>query len=377
MLNDQTIFAQGGAWDLLSGTKRPFDFSRSYGCGILAGSRHTMVFRSATLGYFDLDRQQKTENFGGIRPGCWINAIPAGGLVLVPDASAGCVCSYLNQSWFALEPDGLPSPIVSPSGGSYRDPVDVSLKIDSQAAAVRYTVDGTMPGHSSPEFPGSLRIESSTLLRLRAFDHNGRPGRISESTFVVDPALLPIETEHWTIWDVSSEATSSAPSRWEVRDGVIHQRSNIFCGSASEADPAVERSGTLRILNTTTPVADGTFELDLRCDDDDSVGFVFRCEDERHHYLFSSDSQRGFSLLAVKNGDQYKVLTISDRCYQPGKWHHLQVRMHGSSLQVLMDHVPLLTAEDPTFTSGTVGLYCWGSDKVQFRHLKTHVHNQP
>jgi hypothetical protein len=44
------------------------------------------------------------ENYGGIRPGCWINAIPAGGLVLVPDASSGCRCSYLNQAWIALSP---------------------------------------------------------------------------------------------------------------------------------------------------------------------------------------------------------------------------------------------------------------------------------
>jgi len=377
MLNDLTVYAQGGAWDLLSGAKRPFDFSRSYGCGILAGSRHTMVFRSATLGYFDLDRQQKTENFGGIRPGCWINAIPAGGLVLVPDASAGCVCSYLNQSWFALEPDGLPSPIISPAGGSFRDPVDVSLQLDPQAASVRYTLDGTMPGLGSPEFQDSLQIKSSTLLRLRAFDKNGRPGRMSESAFVVDPALLPIDNEHWTVWDASGESTSSAPSRWDVRDGVIHQRSNIFHGSAGETDPAVERYGTLRILNGNTVTADGSFQLDLRCDDDDSVGFIFRCKDENHHYLFSSDSQRGFSLLALKNGDEYKVLAISDRCYQSGKWHQLNVRMHGTSLQVFMDQELLLTADDPTFTSGTVGLYCWGSDKVQFRNLKIEAHNQP
>jgi outer membrane protein assembly factor BamB len=105
VINDRTIYAQGGAWDLLTGESRPFNFSRSYGCGILAGSRNMMVFRSATLGYFDLTVGEKTENFGGVRPGCWINAIPAGGLVLVPDASAGCVCSYLNQSWFALQPE--------------------------------------------------------------------------------------------------------------------------------------------------------------------------------------------------------------------------------------------------------------------------------
>ena len=32
-----------------------------------------------------LTRDAGTENYGGIRPSCWINAIPASGLVLVPD----------------------------------------------------------------------------------------------------------------------------------------------------------------------------------------------------------------------------------------------------------------------------------------------------
>ncbi len=63
-----------------------------------------MLFRSATLGYYDLEQQKGTISYGGIRPGCWINAIPAGGVVLVPDASALCKCSYLNQAWIALAP---------------------------------------------------------------------------------------------------------------------------------------------------------------------------------------------------------------------------------------------------------------------------------
>ena len=106
LINDQTIYAQGAAFDLLSGETRAFPFNRSYGCGILAGGAHMMVFRSATLGYFNLKGDGETENYGGLRPGCWINAIPAGGMVLVPDASAGCVCSYLNRAWIALAPTG-------------------------------------------------------------------------------------------------------------------------------------------------------------------------------------------------------------------------------------------------------------------------------
>jgi outer membrane protein assembly factor BamB len=105
LINDYTVYAQGGAWDLLSGDERPFDLKRSYGCGQLASSKHLMLFRSATLGYVDPTDAAKVENFGGIRPGCWINALPVGGLVLVPDASAGCSCSYQNRSWMALEGD--------------------------------------------------------------------------------------------------------------------------------------------------------------------------------------------------------------------------------------------------------------------------------
>ena len=106
MINDQTVYAQGGAWDVRTGKPKPFNFKRSYGCGVLASSANLLVYRSATLGYFDLAENSKTRNFGGMRPGCWINALPAGGLVLVPDASASCSCSYQNRSWIALEPRG-------------------------------------------------------------------------------------------------------------------------------------------------------------------------------------------------------------------------------------------------------------------------------
>jgi len=105
IVNDRTIFAQGGAWDLLTGKPVPFDFKRSYGCGILSSGAHMLLFRSATLGYYDLSGTRRTENFGGARPGCWINAIAAGGIVLAPDSTASCRCSYLTRAWFALQPE--------------------------------------------------------------------------------------------------------------------------------------------------------------------------------------------------------------------------------------------------------------------------------
>lgn len=104
VVNDDAIYAEPGKWNLLTGEPMPFEFSRSYGCGILAGSTGMLVFRSATLGYVDLETNSGTVNFGGIRPGCWVNAIPAGGLVLMGDAASWCTCSYLNQATIALKP---------------------------------------------------------------------------------------------------------------------------------------------------------------------------------------------------------------------------------------------------------------------------------
>lgn len=109
VLNGQTIYAPPGAWDLLTGKKLPFVLQRSYGCGIVAGCRTMLVFRSATLGYVDLATSPETQNYGGIRPGCWIAAIPAGGVVLMPDAASWCTCSYLNQGTIVLKgPSGGP-----------------------------------------------------------------------------------------------------------------------------------------------------------------------------------------------------------------------------------------------------------------------------
>ena len=103
LINNRTIIAWPSTIDLLTGEAKPLELEKSYGCGQLSASKNLLMFRSGTFGYLDITRDAGTENFGGIRPGCWINVLPVGGLVLVPDASAGCKCSYQNRAWVALQ----------------------------------------------------------------------------------------------------------------------------------------------------------------------------------------------------------------------------------------------------------------------------------
>jgi len=63
-------------------------------CGNIAGCPNALFFRSGSTAYYDLAADYGTIHFGSQRPGCWINCIPACGVVLMPEASSGCVCPF-------------------------------------------------------------------------------------------------------------------------------------------------------------------------------------------------------------------------------------------------------------------------------------------
>ena len=104
-----TLHAEPWAYDLrtgeqktrihpVTGREEAWQFARpGHHCGCPAASPHTLLFRSYTLGWYDLDNDFGTQHFGGQRPGCWINFIPANGLLMVPEASSGCMCPFPNM----------------------------------------------------------------------------------------------------------------------------------------------------------------------------------------------------------------------------------------------------------------------------------------
>ena len=107
IVNDRTVYAQPHAFDLLTGRRHVgFELKdrQPGGCGTISGSTHLLLYRSGTLGFTDLTSGSAVENYGPVRPGCWINAIVAEGLVLMPDATDRCTCSYLMKTSIALAP---------------------------------------------------------------------------------------------------------------------------------------------------------------------------------------------------------------------------------------------------------------------------------
>ena len=371
MINDDLVYAQGGAWELLTGKPRAFDFTRSYGCGVLAGSKHMMLFRSATLGYFDLDGKRTTENFGGVRPGCWINAIPAGGIVMVPDASSGCQCSYLNKAWFALDSDTRVEPEFAPGGGPSRTPVKVAITGDPDAQSIRYTLDGSTPDERSPEYTQPLTISETATLKARALYEDGALGPVANGEYQVDETFLPLTGEGWSVWDTPGPQLKEAPSKWQVAGSAIVQSSNIHEGNSGAGKPSDRRDGTLRIYQPpSAPFANGVFHGQIQSTDNDGIGLAFRVQSPNKLYLVAFDAQRKFQVLAVRDDDQYRILDQNDIGYTPNRWHDVRIEAQGNSLTVYFDGKPTLAAKDETIPQGGVALYSWGNSGVSFRALK-------
>lgn len=90
----------------ITGEQVPWSMMRTgHHCGMVTACDSGMLlFRSGSTGFADLNQDEGIRHFGGHRLGCWINAIAAGGLVMIPEASAGCVCQFSIASTIVLEP---------------------------------------------------------------------------------------------------------------------------------------------------------------------------------------------------------------------------------------------------------------------------------
>ena len=74
------------------------------GCGAVTASASTFFFRDATCSLLDIETRRGGKVTTSTRPGCWINMIPAAGLLLIPEASSGCTCKHPVQTSMAFRP---------------------------------------------------------------------------------------------------------------------------------------------------------------------------------------------------------------------------------------------------------------------------------
>ena len=105
-----TVYAWPYAYDLKTGESvKGWRFDRrGHGCGGVSASTQCLFWRGGNPWMYDLRPGGGPSRLTTVtRPGCWINIIPAGGLVLIPESSSGCTCGFAVQSSMAFIPNEL------------------------------------------------------------------------------------------------------------------------------------------------------------------------------------------------------------------------------------------------------------------------------
>jgi len=107
VLLDGMVISRPYAFDLRSGRKLNFRLDRGgHGCGALSACSTALFGRGWNPRIYPLEGKgmENRPLTEVTRPGCWINILPAGGLIFIPEASSGCTCEYAVQTSLALVP---------------------------------------------------------------------------------------------------------------------------------------------------------------------------------------------------------------------------------------------------------------------------------
>ena len=109
-----TLIAEPYFYDLESGQRQsPYGQIESWAierpghsCGTITAAGECLFFRAGNPTVLNLGRplEEAFESLSPSRPSCWINMIPACGLLLIPEGSASCVCKYPLQTSMAFAP---------------------------------------------------------------------------------------------------------------------------------------------------------------------------------------------------------------------------------------------------------------------------------
>ncbi len=99
--------------DLANGQPLGKTYGPRRGCSTIVATRNALMFRilgegSSPLGFWNTETGS-VSRFMRLRPSCWLNSLPAQGMLLVPEGGAGCSCG----GWMETSVGFLPRPVNS------------------------------------------------------------------------------------------------------------------------------------------------------------------------------------------------------------------------------------------------------------------------
>lgn len=175
--------------------------------------------------------------------------------------------------------DGVTAtPTISPNGGQFSGPVQVSLSCATPGATIRYTTDGSSPTSASPVYGGPITLSSTATIKVWASAPNRLVSSVASATFTITgPVVVPIQPNVDNTVNVPSGSSVILETAAEIGDrfiadavpdskdddirlemispaGAVIDTSNTGAGKPQNVIAIVFSSGTVRfnVINRST-----------------------------------------------------------------------------------------------------------------------------
>lgn len=159
----------------------------------------------------------------------------------------------------------------------------------------------------------------------------------------------------WTVIDESSRS-----SDWQVVNGKYSQ-----LAVRTDAWSENYHLGSYAYYNNGLNVSDGEINVIAQsladpADVRDSLGVMFRYQDNDNYYRFIMSKMQGFSRLEKKVGGVFSTLAFDGRGFTPGQIIDMRIVLSGSKIMVYVNGEPRFSVVDTDLGDGTLALFAQG-----------------
>lgn len=176
--------------------------------------------------------------------------------------------SDVAEEHYEIVQEAVANPTFSISGGTFTEPVTLTLSCATEGATIHFTLNGDEPKETSPVFSEPLTFSQTTTVKARAFKDEYEPSDIVEQTYVIEvltdgtiTVVNPTGTHEYVIAYVAKKGSNTLIIKTEENNEMIldfeHLETGIFNFPAFENDPNATCTGTFVYSKKTLKFVNG------------------------------------------------------------------------------------------------------------------------
>lgn len=167
-------------------------------------------------------------------------------------------CMVATQQFMVIEYNEITA---SPTGGIFKDPLNVSLEAIDPQDVIYYTTDGTDPTTSSNVYNGSINISKTTVLKFRAVTAQGISSEIYTQNYYISPHVNSVDPVNNAIINIKNMVISVTFNE-DIKEGSDYDNITLT-GPSGKVNATKTINGNVLSLTPASELTDGNYILNL------------------------------------------------------------------------------------------------------------------